>query len=174
MEANFIPCVDFTFAQEGGFVDNPNDPGGATNLGITLTTLDGFEHKNLPVSAIRNLDRPTAEQIYHANFWLKMSCGLLPAGVDLMVFDSGVNIGPGRAIEQLQDALVVDVDGLLGPMTLAAAAKANAHDLIADMGLIEQHYYRSLSRFPIFGKGWLARVDRRTVAALKLSGAVHT
>ena len=174
MEVNFIPCVDFTFTQEGGFVDNPDDPGGATNLGITLTTLDDWENADLPVSAIRSLQRPLAEQIYHKNYWLKMSCGLLPGGVDLMVFDSGINIGPGRAIEQLQDALMVDVDGQIGPMTLAAAAKANAHDLIADMGLIEQHYYRSLSRFPIFGKGWLARVDRRTVAALKLIVPGHT
>ena len=168
MEINFIPCVGFTFTQEGGFVDNPNDPGGATNLGITLNTLDDWENADLPVSAIRSLDRGLAEQIYHKNYWLKMSCGLLPAGVDLMVFDSGVNVGPGRAIEQLQDALMVDVDGDIGPQTLAAAARMSAHELIADMGLIEQHYYRGLKTFPVFGKGWLARVDRRTVAALTL------
>ena len=174
MEVNFGPCVDFTFTQEGGFVDNPDDPGGATNLGITLNTLEAWEHANLPVSAIRSLQRPLAEQIYHKNYWLKMSCGLLPGGVDLMVFDSGINIGPGRAIEQLQDALMVDVDGQIGPMTLAAAAKMNAHDLIADMALIEQHYYRSLSKVPVFGQGWLARVDRRTVAALKLIVPGHT
>ena len=174
MEVNFGPCVDFTFTQEGGFVDNPDDPGGATNLGITLTTLDDWENADLPVSAIRSLQRPLAEQIYHEKYWKVMSCGLLPGGVDLMVFDSGINVGPGRAIEQLQDALMVTMDGVIGPMTLAAAAKANAHDLIADMGLIEQHYYRSLSRFPIFGKGWLARVDRRTVAALKLIVPGHT
>ena len=174
MEVNFGPCVDFTFTQEGGFVDNPDDPGGATNLGITLTTLDDWENADLPVSAIRSLQRPLAETIYHEKYWKVMSCGLLPGGVDLMVFDSGINIGPGRAIEQLQDALMVDVDGQIGPQTLAAAAKANAHDLIADIGVIEQHYYRSLSRFPIFGKGWLARVDRRTVAALKLIVPGHT
>ena len=174
MEINFIPCVGFTFTQEGGFVDNPNDPGGATNLGITLNTLDDWENADLPVSAIRSLDRGLAEQIYHKNYWLKMSCGLLPAGVDLMVFDSGVNVGPGRAIEQLQDALMVTMDGLLGPMTLAAAARMSAHELIADKALIEQHYYRSLSRFPIFGHGWLARVDRRVAAALKLTVSGHT
>ena len=174
MEVNFGPCVDFTFTQEGGFVDNPDDPGGATNLGITLTTLDDWENADLPVSAIRALTKPQAEEIYHTLYWLKMSCGLLPGGVDLMVFDSGINIGPGRAIEQLQDALMVDVDGQIGPMTLAAAAKMNAHDLIADMGLIEQHYYRSLAKFPVFGRGWLARVDRRTVAALKLIVPGHT
>ena len=168
MEANFTSCVDFTFTQEGGFVDNPNDPGGATNLGITLTTLEDWENADLPVSAIRTLDRSLAEQIYHKEYWLKMSCDKLPTGVDLMVFDSGVNVGPARAIEQLQDALVVTVDGNIGPKTLAALAKANVHELIADIEVIEQHYYRSLSRFPIFGKGWLARVDRRTVAALTL------
>lgn len=168
MEANFTSCVDFTLAQEGGFVDNPNDPGGATNLGITLVTLDDWENANLPVSAIRTLDRSLAEQIYHKNYWLKMSCDKLPTGVDLMVFDSGVNVGPARAIEQLQDALVVTVDGDIGAKTLTALAKANVHELVSDIALIEQHYYRSLSRFPIFGKGWLARVDRRTVAALAL------
>lgn len=168
MEANFTSCVDFTFTQEGGFVDNPNDPGGATNLGITLITLDDWENADLPVSAIRTLDRSLAEQIYHKEYWLKMSCDLMPPGVDLMVFDSGVNVGPARAIEQLQDALVVTADGNIGPKTLAALAKANVHELIADIEVIEQHYYRSLSRFPIFGKGWLARVDRRTVAALAL------
>ena len=170
MEANFTPSVTYSFTEEGGFVDNPNDPGGATNLGITLATLDDWENAGLPVSAIRSLQRPLAEQIYHKNYWLKMSCDKLPSGVDLMVFDSGINIGPGRAVEQLQDALMVDVDGDIGPQTLAAAAKMSAHELIADMALIEQHYYRSLSRFPIFGKGWLARVDRRTTAALKLTG----
>jgi lysozyme family protein len=174
VEANFIPSVDYSFTEEGGFVDNPNDPGGATNLGITLKTLDGWEKKDLPVSAIRALDRPTAQAIYHTRYWWVMSCELLPAGVDLMVFDSGINIGPGRAIAQLQDALVVDIDGQIGPQTLAAAAKMSAHELVADLALIEQHYYRSLSRFPIFGRGWLARVDRRVVAALKLVTPSHT
>jgi lysozyme family protein len=174
MEVNFTPSVDYSFTEEGGFVDNPNDPGGATNLGITLTTLDDWENADLPVSAIRSLQRPLAEQIYHKNYWLKMDCDKLPAGVDLMVFDSGINIGPGRAIEQLQDALVVDVDGQIGPQTLAAATKMSAHELVADLALIEQSYYRSLSRFPIFGRGWLARVDRRVIAALKLVAPSHT
>lgn len=169
METSFTSCVDFTFTQEGGFVDNPNDPGGATNLGITLETLEDWENADLPVSAIRSLARPLAEQIYHKNYWLKMSCDKLPPGVDLMVFDSGVNIGPARAIDQLQDALVVTQDGNIGPKTLAALAKANVHELIADIATIENSYYRSLSRFPIFGKGWLARVDRRTVAALSIA-----
>ena len=170
MEVNFEPSVTFTFQEEGGFVDNPDDPGGATNLGITLATLDDWENADLPISAIRSLQRPLAEQIYHKNYWLKMDCGLLPSGVDLMVFDSGVNVGPRRAIEQLQDALVVTVDGQIGPVTLAAAARMSAHELIADMALIEQHYYRSLANFPVFGRGWLARVDRRVAAALKLLG----
>ena len=118
-------CLAFTLREEGGFVDDPRDPGGATNMGITLATLRVWrDDKQLDVAAIEDLTVADATTIYGADFWNRARCDALPAGVDLLVFDHGVNAGTIRSAKLLQQTLgfaPADVDGSIGPDTLASA-----------------------------------------------------
>jgi lysozyme family protein len=165
----------FTLAQEGGYVDDPYDPGGATNMGVTLATLRHWEHDEaLGPDAVRDISRQTASSIYGALYWNAVRGDSLPAGVDLSVFDFGVNAGPRRSAELLQAALgfgSAEEDGWIGKLTLAALVKAEPDDVIGSLAERQAGYYRSLPEFARYGQGWLARTERRTQAARAMLAA---
>lgn len=169
MANTFDACLAFTLQQEGGYSDDPNDPGGATNYGITLATLQTYTgNQALTADDIRNISMATVQAIYRADYWNRLQCDALPAGVDLMVFDSGVNIGTGRAARVLQEAAGLtgtDVDGAIGPHTLSVVGGVAASTMIANLAGQQRAYYQALANFPIYGRGWLARVDRREATA---------
>jgi len=156
---NFDSCVAVTLAYEGGFCDNPNDPGGATNFGITLRTLEAFLGHAVTVDAVRTMSSGAAIEIYRANYWNQMRCGDLPAGVDLMVFDFGVNSGNATAVKALQELVGVTADGAIGPATLRAVAGTNPGSLVNGLGRARLAYLRGLKTFADFGDGWTRRVD---------------
>lgn len=174
MDDLFAPCLAFTLAQEGGYVDDPNDPGGATNMGITLATLRHWDHDPaLGPSDVQAMTDSTAAAIYGALYWNAMRGGSLPAGVDLSAFDFGVNAGTRRSAELLQEALGLEgeaVDGCIGPATLQAATKADPAQVIAGLAERQAAYYRGLAEFDRYGRGWLDRTERRKQAALAMLG----
>jgi lysozyme family protein len=92
----------------------------------------------------------------------------LPAGVDLSVFDFGVNAGPRRSVEMLQSAVGVDADGDLGPISMAAISAASPATVVASLSGMQRAHYESLDTFDVFGAGWLARNERRLQAATAL------
>jgi len=148
---------------EGGYVDHPRDPGGATNLGITLGTAKAFRldldgDGDVDKDDVRLLTPETAAPVYREGYWLKTKCDQLPAGVDYMVFDLAVNSGTKRAARYLQRAAGVAEDGRIGPKTIAAVT-GNAARIVERMEDIREEFYRSLDTFPTFGKGWLRRLD---------------
>lgn len=163
---NFDRCLPITLAQEGGFVDNPNDPGGATNLGITLKTLEAWRGTQVTVQDVRDLTKQEAAEIYRANYWLPSRCNELPLGIDLMVFDFGVNAGPRTSVKLIQRAVGVTDDGSVGPITLKAVNAANPKSLVDALADARLAYYRSLPTFNVFGKGWTSRTDQVKSAAL--------
>jgi lysozyme family protein len=171
MENNFKACVTFVLDEEGGFTNDPRDPGGATNFGITLHTLSRWRGGICTVDDVRALTRTEAEDIYHLQYWAKMRADSLPAGVDLMVFDFGVNAGPARGVQELQQALGVARDGVIGPITLAALAAQNVPTVLNVMAGLQKAYYQSLSTYPVFGRGWDSRTIRRLAAALHMAAA---
>jgi lysozyme family protein len=174
MADTFPLCLAFTLKAEGGYVDNPADPGGATNLGITLATYrEWADDPVLGPRQLRDIAGTTARAIYRSLYWNPLRADDLPAGVDLSVFDMGVNAGIWRSARLLQRALDFtgnDVDGSIGPKTLAAAAHWNARSLIDDLAERQAEYYRGLVNFPVFGDGWLARTKARQSAALAMIG----
>ena len=115
----FARCLDIVLAAEGGYVDNPLDAGGATNMGITRATLARWRGvvpaSDLPKAEVRALTRAEAAAIYEARYWRRVAGPELPAGLDLALFDYAVNSGPVRAVKTLQTALGVVADGLVGP-----------------------------------------------------------
>jgi lysozyme family protein len=172
---NFTNCDAFTAAEEGGYTDNPQDPGnwtdGKTGLGTLKGTKYGIAAASYPELDIPNLTPAQAAAIREQNYWVPVRGEILPAGLDLMVYDQAVNSGNGRAAMLLQAVLGVAQDGGVGPHTLAAVTASDPVSLINQLAAAQEAFYRSLPAFLIFGAGWLARVARRHQAALVMAHA---
>jgi lysozyme family protein len=172
MEDRFGICLAFTLRAEGGYVDDPADPGGATNMGITLATYrEWSDDPRLGDLQVKDMTQKTAGAIYRSLYWNQLRADALPPGVDLSVFDMGVNAGIWRSARLLQRALGFtgeEVDGSIGPETLVAADRFDARTLVSNLADRQAAYYRSLANFSIFGSGWLRRTKTRRDAALAM------
>lgn len=156
---NFQPSAKIVRVYEGGYSDHPLDPGGATHLGITIAVLS--KHRGRPVSKadVRALTWEEAATIYRANYWRPMRCDELPAGLDLAVYDCAVNQGVGRATRFLQQAAGARVDGVMGPVTVAAVSMADPATLLDEFMALRMHGYGMLQKlFRTFGLGWSRRL----------------
>jgi lysozyme family protein len=163
--SRFDACMPFIFKAEGGYADNPADPGGPTNFGITLATLRAYQSDpNLTADDIKKLTPAVAKEIYRTAYWNRMQCGSLPAGLDLEVFDFGVNSGPAESVKTLQRLVGVTQDGSVGPITLAAVAQFNVGDLIGRFAQARLAFYQGLN-MPEFEQGWATRVAQIQTAA---------
>ena len=170
--AIFDRSLKHVLAMEGGFSDDPYDPGGATNRGITLkdfadwkgTSSDAVSHDRL-VEDLKAIPDATVAAIYLTRYWRPASCGYLPPPIALMHFDAAVNHGVGAANIMLQQAAGTARDGEIGPETLAAINQVAAAKLLQRYGDLRRARYRGLSTFWRFGKGWLARVEATMTAA---------
>ena len=170
--SNYNECLKIILMHEGGYVNHPKDPGGETNLGVTKRVYEEWggtkEMKDLTVEDV--------EPIYKKNYWDKIKGDDLPDGLDLCVFDFGVNAGPGRAAKFLQKLLGVTQDGGIGPQTLGALQSAIGEDkitqtreMIEKYQSMRQEYYEGLSTFDTFGKGWTRRVEETTHEAISMT-----
>jgi lysozyme family protein len=174
-ERSFEAALPHLFRHEGGYADHPRDPGGATKYGVTRTTLAAWRGANVTKTDVRRLTREEAGAIYKARYWDAVRGDDLPAGVDYCVFDAAVNSGPGRAAKWLQAAVRVSQDGVIGPKTLAAAAKRDPRALIDDVCDVRLSFLRGLSSFSVFGRGWERRVgDVRRIAGAMAQGNAAT
>src|SRR5690554_3967496 len=145
MAAFTTQIQNWILASEGGYVDHPSDPGGATNLGITHRTLAAWRGKPVTKQDVRNLTRAEALEIYKAQYWRTSGADRMPAGLDYAVFDYAVNSGPARAVKDLQRVLGVGVDGVVGAQTLAAIAARKAADLIRALCDRRRAFVRALN-----------------------------
>lgn len=155
---------------EGGYVNNPADPGGMTNLGVTKATWENWVGRASDEAEMRNLKPEKVAPLYKNKFWDMCRCDDLPSGVDYLVFDFAVNAGPGRSAKILQTAVGATPDGGIGPMTLAAVAKYDANELVEKFSQAKEDFYRSLPTFGTFGKGWLNRVAEVKLKASSMLG----
>ena len=172
-DADWDASLAFVIAAEGGYSHDPLDPGGATNLGITLAELSEWRHIAVTKDDVKNLSREEAAAIYRSNYWNSSRCTDLPAGVDLMVFDASVNIGIGRSAKFLQAALGVTVDGSIGPQTVAAVRSRPVSDLIGELAARRLAFYQTLPDFNHFGAGWTNRVNQVQDHALAMAGSAQ-
>ncbi|MCK0209242.1 hypothetical protein MWN33_14495 [Starkeya koreensis] len=168
--AKFQRCADIVLAAEGGFVNHPKDPGGATNFGITLATLRDWRDTDVSVEDVRNLTVEEAREIYRVRYWNPLNCDALPPGVDLVVYDFGVNAGTGRSARTLQTVVGAKVDGAVGPVTLAAVATRDPAELIRRFSERRLDFYRSLPTWDTFGKGWSNRTSSVEKEAIRMAG----
>lgn len=156
---NFALVLQRIELSEGGFVNNPHDPGGATNEGITQHQYDLWRIADGErTQSVRFLGPKEAEAIYRAWYWNAVSGDQLPAGVDYAVMDGAVNSGPHEAIRWLQTAAGVVPDGFIGPKTLAAVAACDPKQLIRSICDERLAYDQGLKNWPYFSRGWSARI----------------
>ena len=171
-DAHFERALTHVLEMEGGYAEDPHDPGGPTNFGITLATY--ARDKDLVLSAenlgqlkaeLKAIPQATVRRIYRERYWLAASCPELPAPLALFHFDAAVNHGLAGAAGMLQEAVGAGIDGEIGPETLAKAASRPVALSLSRYADIRRRQYRSLSAFSRFGKGWLVRVERTLAAA---------
>lgn len=162
-QGNFENCLAVTLQEEGGYVNNPHDPGGATNYGITQRTFNAWKslRGEAPVN-VRYIEKSEVEDIYRLQYWQHVRGDELPVGVDLVVFDEGVNGGPRKSIKDLQRCLGrgLVIDGVFGLHTLRAVRSVNnTSDLITRICDWRLSWLHKLNGWRYFGKGWTNRVE---------------
>jgi len=162
MKANFDACMTEVFKHEGGYVNDPHDPGGETNLGISK--------RSYPKEDIRNMTRARAAQIYRRDFWDKLRCDELPAGLDLVAFDAAVNSGPSRGAKWLQQALGVAVDGKVGLATIGAAKNTYAPAAVLRAVGFRRAFLKTLPTWERYKNGWTKRLDSVEAVASAMAG----
>ena len=158
MLSNWSNAFALMLKSEGGFVNHPSDPGGMTNLGVTKATWENWVGRESDEAEMRGLTPEKVEPMYKKKFWDAVRGDELPMGLDYLMFDFAVNAGAGRAIKTLQTAVGVTPDGGFGPMTMAAVQAVDPVELIERFSQAKEDFYRSLTTFATFGKGWLNRV----------------
>ena len=168
MKKNFERCLEHVLKSEGGWSDYKKDPGGATMKGVTLLTYRRFYGADRTKEDLRQISVDELSHIYRTGYWEKCVCDELPDGVDLTVFDGAVNSGPGRSAKWLQEAVGVEADGHIGSNTISQTLLKDGDGLIH--GICDQRlaFLKSLSTWPVFGKGWQRRVDRLRADAVIL------
>ena len=158
MISNWQKSFELMLKSEGGYVNNPADPGGMTNLGVTKATWENWVGRESDEAEMRGLTPEKVEPLYKKKYWDAVRGDELPAGISYLCFDFAVNAGVGRSIKTLQTAVGVTPDGGFGPMTMAAVQAIDPVELIEKFSQAKEDFYRSLGTFATFGKGWLNRV----------------
>lgn len=172
MNQNFHEALAAVLVHEGGYVDHPKDPGGATNKGITHRTYRAWLAKNgLPTSKnVRHISDGEVAAIYKAQYWDAIKGDDLPSGVDYAVFDFAVNSGPSRAAKFLQRIVGSVPDGVVGLQTLRSVNERSPKDIVSMLCQNRLAWLKKLRHWPTFGKGWSRRVKEVEAMGLRLTG----
>ena len=147
---NFDKAFERLIGHEGGYVNDPRDPGGETKFGISK--------RSYPAEDIKGLTLDRAKAIYRRDFWGVAGCDAVPDAMKFDLFDMAVNSGPVTAIKTLQRSAGVTPDGMLGPITLQALNSTPAPRLVARFNGHRLDFMTDLKTWPVFGKGWAKRV----------------
>ena len=159
MKDNFQKSLELILKSEGGFSNDPHDPGKITNLGVTQNAWEAYVGHQVDEAEMRGLMPEIVAPFYKARYWDACKCDQLPLGIDYAVFDFAVNAGVSRASKTMQSALGTAADGIVGPATLGVAVNADPDHFLEKFSAAKEQFYRNLPTFEHFGKGWLRRVS---------------
>lgn len=146
----FDGVFDRLIGHEGGYVNNPNDPGGETNWGISK--------RAYPDVDIKNLTRDGAKAIYKRDFWDRLNADTLYDGVAYQLFDFAVNSGIETAVRYLQRSVGAADDGHWGPTSAALAAAMTESDTIMRLSAERLDFMTRLKNWPDASRGWARRI----------------
>jgi lysozyme family protein len=160
MSNRFAICLKRVLKHEGGNDDDPRDPGGRTSRGVTAERWAEYRKTRPDMPAdVWQAPQSAIEEIYLKYYWQPLWCDMLPVGVDYAVFDFGVNSGPSRSAKFLQEIVESEVDGEVGPNTVAATKKADPEEVINALCDNRMFFLKGLSTWGTFGNGWTNRVN---------------
>lgn len=154
MKNNSELAIKETLKWEGGYTNHPADKGGPTNWGITIADAQKYWKKDATAADVKAMPIEVAVSIYRTKYWVNKyyNCDDLPAGVDLTVFDFGVNSGSARAVKYLN------------------AEKGNPPEVtIRNINDNRLKFVQSLSNFSVFGKGWMNRIAGIKAKSLQMA-----
>lgn len=166
MQEVWDKAYPLTAVYEGGYVNHPADPGGATNYGVTQRVWDADSvARGVAKTPVRSMSRDNAKRIFKKQYWDAANCDAMPGGVDFVVFDGAVNSGVTQSVKWLQRALLDlglyggPIDGQAGTGTFGALALVDDYDiLVSKITARRLAFCRALRTWPTFGKGWGARI----------------
>lgn len=170
MQSNFNKSLELLLKHEGGYSHHSQDPGGMTNLGVTVKVWSEWVGHPVDEKQMRALTQQDVAPLYKRKYWDACRADELVSGLDYAVFDYAVNSGVGRAAKTLQTCVGVTPDGGIGPATLAAVNAHNGAELIENLCDKRLDFLQSLSTFSTFGKGWERRVNEVKAEALRMLG----
>jgi len=170
MNTNFDACLAHLLKHEGGFVNHPSDPGGATNLGVTQEVWEDWIDRTVSEENMKALTPTKVAPLYREMYWDRIKGDKLPAGVDYCVFDAAVNSGVSRAAKWLQTTVGAVADGAIGEQTLKQVLLTNSQMLIDKYSANRLAFLQRLATWPTFGKGWERRVEEVKATAHKMCG----
>lgn len=172
MKANYPPCETRVLAHEGGYTNDPRDPGGPTNFGITIYDYRKYAKPGATAADVQRMSLAEAQRIYKAKYWDALRCDELPAGVDDTVFDYGVNSGIGRAGKVLRRVLgLSDADWRVTDAVLAALKLRDPAKVVVAINDERLAFLKSLRTWRAFGVGWSRRVAEVKAFSLELARA---
>ena len=176
MNSNWQKSFELMLQSEGGFCNDQRDSGihlpdgreGSTMLGVTQYNWENWAGHEVTQDQMKKLTTEDVKPFYKKKFWDVCRCDDMPSGIDYLVFDYAVNAGCGGCAKVLQRAVGVVPDGGIGPLTLAAVNSYIPAELIEKFSQAKEDFYRSLSNFDVYGKGWLNRVADVKVKAFAM------
>jgi lysozyme family protein len=158
VNTNFEKSLAELLKHEGGFVNHPSDPGGATNLGVTQAVWEDWIDRTVSEENMKALTPAKVAPLYKELYWDRVKGDKLPSGVDYCVFDAAVNSGVSRAAKWLQTTVAAVPDGAIGEQTLKLVLLTNPQMLIDKYSANRLAFLQRLETWPTFGKGWERRV----------------
>jgi lysozyme family protein len=158
----FDTVFERVIGSEGGYQANPEDrgnwTGGEVGKGKLVGTKFGLSAMTYPSLDIKNLTLSQAKEIYYKDWWVKLNLDKAPQAMAYQMFDAAFNHGTGRANQFLQQAVGVKADGIIGPLTIAAAGKIDPLKLVLLFIANRQEYFTNVKTWASFSKGWMRRM----------------
>lgn len=173
---NFERSLDHVLKAEGGFTDDPRDPGnrlpdgreGCTMMGVTQAAWETYLGHPVSKADMKALTKEEVGEFYKKKYWTPIQADALPMGIDFLAFSFAINSGVGSSAKRIQECVGATPDGVIGPRTLQFISSHDPKELVEKFSQVKENFYRSLKTFPVFGKGWLNRVAEEKAIALTM------
>ncbi|MDA8645650.1 hypothetical protein N9L46_04415 [Amylibacter sp.] len=169
MRENFNKCLEMVLVHEGGYVNNKNDRGGMTNLGVTRRVYEDWVDRPVSEQEMRDLTPEDVAPIYRKNYADRIHFDSLPSGLDWACLDWAINSGASRPAKAIQRAVGATADGVIGPKTLQLVAEKDPKFIIDYVYTVRQAFYKGLDDFKHFGRGWSRRNKETLHQAMEMA-----
>ena len=169
MKQNYEKCLEMLLEHEGGYVNNKNDRGGMTNLGVTRRVYEDWVDRPVSEQEMRDLTPEDVAPIYRKNYADRIHFDSLPSGLDWACLDWAINSGASRPAKAIQRAVGATADGVIGPKTLQLVAEKDPKFIIDYVYTVRQAFYKGLDDFKHFGRGWSRRNKETLHQAIEMA-----